>query len=47
MNRAVERCVDSNGGGTGDADESAHHDVGEDDVGEDAVAARASETRRA
>jgi len=42
MNRAVERCVDSNGGGTGDADESAHHDVGED-----AVAARASETRRA
>ena len=42
MNRAVERWVDSDGGGTGDADESAH-----DDVGEDAVAARESETRRA
>ena len=42
MNRAVERCVDSNGGGTGEADESAH-----DNVGEDAVAARESEIRRA
>ena len=42
MNRALPRRVDSNGGGTGDADESAH-----DDVGEDAVAAHASETRRA
>ena len=42
MNRALPRCVDSDGGGTGDADESAH-----DDVGEDAVAAHVSETRRA
>ncbi len=42
MNRAPEGGVDSNGGGTGKADESAH-----DEVGEDAVAARESETRRA
>ncbi len=41
MNRAVERCVDSDGVGTGGGDESAH-----EDVGEDAVGARASETRR-
>ena len=41
MKRAVE-CVDSNGVGTGGSDESAH-----DDVGEDAVAARESEFRRA